>query len=35
MNDVIKTIQLVENSGLLIDGFTETGVINLDLRAFF
>ena len=35
MDDIIKIIEVLEDSSLLIDGVTETGVINLDLMAFF
>ena len=35
MDDIIKIIEVLEESSLLIDGVTETGVINLDLMAFF
>ena len=34
MDDIIKIIEVLEDSSVLIDGVTETGVINLDLMAF-
>ena len=35
MDDIIKIIEALEDSSILIDGVTETRVINLDLMAFF
>ena len=35
MDDIIKIIEVLEDSSVLIHGVTETGVINLDSIPFF